>query len=75
MNKTKLISVRVDEDTLAVCDNATRRSVYATRSDCVNAALRLMAIAIEKGYFYKILRFHPQLNEIDSFDFEYHSRK
>ena len=75
MNKTKLISVRVDEDTLAVLDNATRRSVYATRSDAVNAALRLMAVAIEKGYFYKILRFHPQFNEIDSFDFEYHSCK
>ena len=75
MNKTKLISVRVDEETMSVIDNATRNLEYASRSDAINGALRLLTVAIERGNFYKILRFHPQFDEVDSFDFEYHRRK
>lgn len=75
MNKTKLISVRVDEDTLSVLENAAYDSRYGTRSDAINAALRLMAVAIEKGLYYEVLRFRPSFDEVDSFDFKYHRRK
>lgn len=75
MNKTKLISVRVDEETMSVIDNATRISECTSRSDAINGALRLLTVAIERGYFYKILRFHPKFDEVDSFDFKYHRSK
>lgn len=75
MNKTKLISVRVDEDTLSILDNAAYDSRYGTRSDAINAALRLMAVAIERDHYYDILRFRPYFDEVDSFDFKYHRCK
>lgn len=75
MNKTKLISVRVDEDTLSILDNAAYSSRYGKRSDVINAALRLMAVAIERGHYYDILKFQPYFYEVDSFDFKYHRCK
>lgn len=75
MYKSKLISVRVNEETLSALDDAVRKSSVYSRSNAINAAMRLLAVAIDKGYFYKIIRFDPQFDEIDSFEFEYHQRK
>lgn len=75
MSKTKLISVRVEEESLSVLENAAYNSGYSTRSDAINAALRLMAVAIEKEHYFDVLRFRPNLDEVISFNFDYHRRQ
>lgn len=75
MYKTKLISVRVDEDSLSVLENATRRYAYPRRSDAINAAIRLMAAAIEKGYLNQILRYDPHFFEMDSLEIKFRKRQ
>lgn len=73
MATTKLISIRVDENDLSVIDNAADSISYRKRSDYVNAAMRLMAWAIQNGKGDQILRFYPQFGDVmDSFDLKYH---
>lgn len=75
MYKTKLISVRVDEEALSVIDNAAKNTWCYSRSSAINAALRLMAAAIDRGLLYKILVFDPHFDEVDTLEFEHHKRK
>lgn len=73
MAKTKLISIRVDEEDLSWIDNEVTKYGYPKRSDYVNAALRLMAWAIQNGQAHKIQKFWPQYGDkVDSFELSYH---
>lgn len=72
MFETKLISVRVDVDTLAEIDNTAYSDRYLTRSDIIQKALGLAAWMCKNGKVHKLLHFSPNYDTVDKFEFEYH---
>lgn len=73
MENMKLISVRVDPKDLDKLDQFANDYRYRKRSDLIQAAIRLMLVACEKGQAEKVCRFTPQWGDVvDEFKFEYH---
>lgn len=72
MDKTKLISVRVSEESLKVIDDYTKRALWMKRSAIINSAIDFMAWAIQNGHGEKVRRFYPKWDEVDKFEFDYH---
>lgn len=73
MEKMKLISVRVDPRDLDKLDNCANNLFYRKRSDLIQAAIRLMLAACEKGQAEKVCRFTPRWGDVvDEFRFEFH---
>ena len=73
MEKSKVISVRVPENILAELENVTKNSVYNTKSDFINAGIRLVLAARKEGKGREVLRFHPEFGDVvDEFAFKYH---
>ena len=72
MDKTKLVSVRVSEESLKVIDDYTKRASWMKRSAIINSAIDFMAWAIQNGHGEKIRMFNPRCDEVDNFIFDYH---
>lgn len=72
MAKKQLVSVRLDEDDLALIDNWVKDQVYYKRSDVVDAAVRLAAWCIRHGYILKLMKFWPKWDWVDNFQLDYH---
>lgn len=73
MEKLKGISVRVDPRDLDEIDKIIEARSYLTRSDLINAGIRLMIAAEKVGLKDKALRFNPRWGDVvDKFEFEYH---
>lgn len=72
MIETKLISVRVDVDTLAEIDKVVEVCSYRTRSDIIQKALGLAAWMCKNGEVQKLLGFYPRWDTVDKFELEYH---
>ena len=73
MENLKVISVRVDPKDLEKLDQYANDSVYRKRSDLIQAAIRMMIVACEKGKARDVCRFTPKWwDVVDYFKFEYH---
>lgn len=72
MDTTKLISIRVSEESLKVIDDFCMRSYWMKRSSVINSAIDFMAWAIKNGHGEKIRSFIPKWDEVDNFEFDYH---
>lgn len=72
MGKLRLISIRLDEDDLAVIEAECEKWRYRKRSAYINAAVRLMTAAIKLNKAEKIIHFWPKGDVIDKFEFEHH---
>lgn len=73
MNKTKLVSVRLDEEKLKTIDRCAAKSLWYKRSNYINAAISFMAWAIENHLEKKLLSFYPEHGDVvTDFKFEYH---
>lgn len=73
MENLKLISVRVDPKQLNQLDDYAKKMCYRRRSDLIQAAIRLMLVACEKGQANKVCQFTPRWGDVvDDFKFEYH---
>ena len=73
MENLKLISVRVNPKELDKLDEFADQCFSRRRSDLIQAAIRLMLVACEKGQANKVLRFTPRWGDVvDEFKFEYH---
>lgn len=72
MGETKLISVRVDVDTLAEIDKTADSESYWKRSDIIQKALGLAAWMCKNGKAHKLLHFSPNWDTVDKLEFEYH---
>ena len=72
MAKKQLVSVRLDEDDLREIDNWVKDSAYYKRSDVVDAAVRLAAWCIRHKHIYKLVKFWPKWDTVDTFQFDYH---
>lgn len=74
MYETKLISVRVDVDTLAKIDKIAESSRYWTRSSYIQRALDIAAWMCENDKELKLMYFNPRWDTVDKFEFEYHRK-
>ncbi len=73
MEKSKVISVRVPNEVLEKLEKAAENSVYYNKSDFINAGIKLVLAAHERGNTLKVLRFFPQFGDmVDEFVFKYH---
>lgn len=73
MKYTKLISVRVPVDVLDKIDQLGNRYDYYSRSDLINAAVRVMVADDTSDFARKALKFYPQFGDvIDKLELEYH---
>lgn len=72
MDKTKLVSVRVSEESLKVIDDYTKKTSWMKRSAIINSAIDFMAWAIQNGHGEKVRKFMPKWETVDKFEFEYH---
>lgn len=73
MENLKLISVRVDPKDLDKLDQYANDYRYHKRSDLIQAAIRMMIVACEKGQAPNVCRFTPRWGDVvDEFKFEYH---
>lgn len=70
MEKTKIVSVRLDVKDIDFLDNEAKKSWYYKRSDFIQAAVRLMRVACEKGYKNDVLGFFPRYDEVVEFAFK-----
>ena len=73
MKETKLISVRIPVDVLEKMDLLGNRYDYYSRSELINAALRVMVADDTSNFAKKALHFFSQFGDvIDKLEFEYH---
>jgi metal-responsive CopG/Arc/MetJ family transcriptional regulator len=73
MENMKLISVRVDPKDLDKLDELAKKTMWRKRSDLIQAAIRLMLVAGNKGLANKVCQFTPRWGDVvDEFKFEYH---
>lgn len=74
MSRTKLISVRVDEEDLNVIDRHCLNVCYRKRSDVINAGIALAALAIKRGLIKDIIYYNPLYYDCDEFTFKSHRK-
>lgn len=70
MEKTKIVSVRLDIGDIDFLDKEAEKSWYYRRSDFIQAAVRLMIVACKKGYKNDVLGFYPKYDEVEEFAFK-----
>lgn len=70
MEKTKIVSVRLDVKDIDFLDNEAKKSRYYKRSDFIQAAVKLMIIACEKGYKSDVLGYFPRYDDVVEFAFK-----
>lgn len=73
MRKSKLVSVRIDEELLNKIDQIVDGSVYYNRSTYIQAGLKLMVEMSKHGFARDAIRFCPEFGDIvDKIVFKYH---
>lgn len=73
MNKTKVISVRIDEQLLAQIDEKVSNLRYITRNDLICGLLRLANQVAVPSQLEKFGYFFPDFGDVlDEFEFKYH---
>lgn len=73
MRKSKLVSVRIDEELLSSIDSIVDGSVYWNRSTYIQAGLKLMVEMSKRGLGRDAIRFCPEFGDVvDEISFKYH---
>lgn len=73
MNKSKLVSVRIDEELLKKIDQMAEGGFYFKRSRYIQAGLKLMVELNERGLGRDAIRFCPEFGDVvDEISFKYH---
>lgn len=72
MAKSKLVSVRIDEDLLARIDDIAEKERFCTRSQLIEAGVRMIALGYGRQDVQAPWRFWDQWDEVTEFTFKYH---
>lgn len=73
MNKTKVISVRIDEKLLAQIDEKVSNMNYLNRNDLICGLLRIANQVARTSQLEKFCSFYPEHGDVlDKFEFKYH---
>lgn len=71
MKKTKLVSVRIDEDLLAKIDAIAEKDRYINRSTLIAGGVMMIAEGYERQDVQTPWHFYPEWDEITDFTFKY----
>ena len=72
MNKSKLVSVRIDEELLQSIDLIVGGNRFYNRSSYIQAGLKLMVELSKRGLDRDALRFYPELGDVvEEISFKY----
>jgi len=71
MKKTKLVSVRIDEDLIDKIDAIVEKERYITRSTLIEAGVMMIAQGYESQNVQKPWHFTPGWDEVTEFTFKY----
>lgn len=73
MSKSKLVSVRIDEELLERIDLIVGGSPYWNRSTYIQAGLKLLVELNKRGLDRGVIRFCPEFGDVvDEISFKYH---
>lgn len=70
MDKTKVVTFRIEEDALKAIDQVAKNHTYYRRSNVIMASINLMLELEKKGLAGRALSFHPKLDEVTKLEFE-----
>lgn len=74
MEKTKVVTFRIDEDMLNEVDRIASRNGWFKRSHVIAAGLRIMVELEKRNLAGQALKYHPRWDEIDTLDFKMHRK-
>lgn len=73
MRQDKLVSVRLNEETVATLEKYGQGHIWYSRSQLINKAANFFAYLIETRQIDKILKFYPEFGDVvDEFTFKFH---
>ena len=70
MEKTRVVTFRIEEDVLNEVDQIANRHGYCKRSHVIAAGLRMMVELEKRGLARQALNYHPKFDEIVTLDFK-----
>lgn len=70
MEKLKLISVRIDPDTLAKIEAMVRKHYYWKRNTIINGILQAVIHGFDERNIIDMVQYHPNFNEIEVAQFK-----
>lgn len=74
MEKTRVVTFRIEEDVLNEVDQIASRHGYYKRSHVIAASLRIMVELEKRNLARQALRYHPKWDEIDTLEFKIRSK-
>lgn len=74
MEKTRVVTFRIEEDMLKEVDRIASRSGWCKRSRVIAAGLRIMVELEKRNLAGQALSYHPKFDEIDTMDFKMHRK-
>lgn len=70
MDKTKVVTFRIEESKLEKVDEIARKTRYLKRSNIIEAGLKMMIALDEAGLSGRALSYHPRFDDITKLEFE-----
>lgn len=70
MERKRLISVRVDKEALDKVDEYVSKQRWRRRSEIIDAAVCIIAEAIDRGLVEDMIEYYPHLYDITEFSFK-----
>lgn len=70
MDKTKVVTFRIEESKLEKVDAIARKTRYYKRSNIIEAGLKIMIALDEAGLSGRALSYHPRFDDITKLEFE-----
>lgn len=70
MEKSKVVTFRIEESVLEQVDAIAKRQSWYKRSHVIAAGIRLMAELDKRGMAGRALHFYPKLDEVTKLEFE-----
>ena len=70
MEKTKVVTFRIEESMLEKIDEIVKTHHYYKRSNVIESGLKLVFALEEKGLLGRLLSYHPRYDDVTKLEFE-----
>lgn len=70
MEKTKVVTFRIEESKLEKIDQIVKAHHYYKRSNVIESGLKMVFALEEKGLLGRLLSYHPSYDDVTKLEFE-----
>lgn len=70
MEKTKVVTFRIEESMLEKIDEIVKAHRYYKRSSVIESGLNMVFALEEKGLLGRLLSYHPRYDDVTKLEFE-----